>query len=221
MQVISRETKRIALVDKYALTRCGFMHLVKLLGGYEVSIQVECMESLGKVNSDSSVDILVTDLFGTSEDINIQIKDIVSYHERYPMTNVIVYTSMQDQKALLFLRDVAKFSVISRKEPLDEIYRYIKLALNGANVISPIVSGIINASVDKQTLKPISLTYQENEVLSFFLNGMNITQIARIKKRSIKTISAQKCSGMRKLGACNDADLFLYKKRFLKSISLN
>ncbi|HBE9082898.1 LuxR C-terminal-related transcriptional regulator [Serratia fonticola] len=221
MQVINGEPKKIAVVNKHALTRSGFMHLVKSLGRYEVTVQVDCIESLGYSIGDSPVDILVTDLFGSSDAINAHIKAIYYYHELYPATHIIVYTSMQDQIAPLFSRDIAKLSVISRMEPLEDIYHYIELALSGVIVVSPKISNIINESLEKHTLRPINLTHQENEVLSFYLGGMNVTQIARIKKRSIKTISAQKCSGMRKLGACSDADLFLYKKRYLKSISIN
>ncbi|MNC51088.1 Transcriptional regulatory protein RcsB [compost metagenome] len=67
----------------------------------------------------------------------------------------------------------------------------------------------------------VNLTRNENEVLSFYLEGMNLTQIARMKNRSIKTVSAQKCSGMRKLGVSNDADLFLFKSKVLTNLRFN
>ncbi len=216
MCVINRDKKKIALVDKYALTRCGFVHFVTSLGGYEVVIQVDYIQALGGVIDNSPVDILVTDLFGSADDIDSQINDIYYYHRRYPAMQIVVYTSVQDKKVLMSLRDVAKFSVISRREPSDEINDYLELALNGVSIVSPIIKNIIHTPLDKYSLRPIGLTNQESEVLSFLLNGMNLTQIARIKNRSIKTVSAQKCSGMRKLGAANDADLFLYKRAFLK-----
>lgn len=220
MRTIIRDEKNIALVDKYALRRCGFVHFVNSLSGYNIIDQVDSIQSLDQSTLNYPIDILVTDIFNSEESINSQIKDICYYHEQHPKTHIVFYTSMQDQKTLMFLRDVANFSVISRKEPVEEIYKYIELAFNGDNVISPIISNVINMPIDKYSLSPLSLTRQENEVLSFYLNGMNLTQIARVKNRSIKTVSAQKCSGMRKLGVYNDADFFLYKKGFIKATTV-
>ena len=48
------------------------------------------------------------------------------------------------------------------------------------------------------------LSPREIEVLRLYLNGSSLTDIARASHRSIKTVSSQKLSAMRKLGACND-----------------
>ncbi|WP_447877622.1 LuxR C-terminal-related transcriptional regulator [Serratia fonticola] len=212
MCAISKDEKKIALVDKYALTRSGFVHFVTSLTGYEVIAQVDSIRTLGWSIDNDLVDILVTDLFGTSDEISSQMNDLVYYHEKYPTTHIVVYTSLQDKRKLMFLRDVIKCSVISRKEPTEEICNHLKLALQGDNSVSPAINEIINEQLDRHTLRHEHLTHQENEVLTLYLKGIGLTQIARIKNRSIKTISAHKCSGMRKLGAYSDADLFLYKR---------
>ncbi|WP_343553474.1 response regulator transcription factor [Pantoea sp.] len=55
------------------------------------------------------------------------------------------------------------------------------------------------------------LTPRESEVLRCFLDGMTILQISAKVKRSRKTISGHKQSGMRKLGIKSDIELFKYR----------
>ena len=51
------------------------------------------------------------------------------------------------------------------------------------------------------------LSCREMEVVRLFASGMTVTEIARHTNRSLKTISSQKKSAMKKLGAANDVEL--------------
>jgi two-component system, NarL family, captular synthesis response regulator RcsB len=53
-----------------------------------------------------------------------------------------------------------------------------------------------------------TLTLSEKKVLTGLMNGFSITSLAEIFGRSIKTISSQKRSLMKKMGARTDIDLF-------------
>ncbi|MNJ64122.1 Transcriptional regulatory protein RcsB [compost metagenome] len=164
---------------------------------------------------------MVTDLFGNQETISTQVEALHQFHKAHPLTKVVVYTSVRDSKVLFFLRHILEFSVISRQEPIDDIYDYIRLAVSGEYISSPLIVKLIDELPHSDSFITVNLTRNENEVLSFYLEGMNLTQIARMKNRSIKTVSAQKCSGMRKLGVSNDADLFLFKSKVLTNLRFN
>jgi len=60
------------------------------------------------------------------------------------------------------------------------------------------------------------LTPREAEVIYSFLEGMSLTEIAAKLKRSRKTISGHKQSGMRKLGVSSDLELFKYRNDLFK-----
>ncbi|WP_158602090.1 response regulator transcription factor [Pararobbsia silviterrae] len=51
------------------------------------------------------------------------------------------------------------------------------------------------------------LTMREMEVMRLYSRGMTVTEIAHCTRRSLKTISAQKQSAMKKLGARTDVEL--------------
>ena len=60
------------------------------------------------------------------------------------------------------------------------------------------------------------LSPRERDVINCFVEGMSVTQIANVNKKSIKTISSQKRSAMRKLGLDNSMAIF---RLFRKGIS--
>lgn len=55
-----------------------------------------------------------------------------------------------------------------------------------------------------------TITSSELEVIQMLLTGLSLTEIARLKKRSVKTISHQKCSFFRKLGLQNRLNTLLW-----------
>ena len=60
------------------------------------------------------------------------------------------------------------------------------------------------------------LTPREAEVIRCFLDGLAIVDIASKLKRSRKTISGHKQSGMKKLGISSDLELFKYRSDLFK-----
>ncbi|MNN84092.1 Transcriptional regulatory protein RcsB [compost metagenome] len=62
--------------------------------------------------------------------------------------------------------------------------------------------------------KPASgISPRELEVVRLFVNGMSMTEVALHLNRSIKTVSTQKSSAIRKLGLTCDAELFVYAQK--------
>ncbi|HGM5492638.1 TPA: LuxR C-terminal-related transcriptional regulator [Serratia fonticola] len=212
MNALVKEVKPVAIISQYALTRCGLIHFMMSLNEvYQVVFQAEYLANVIDSINKTPVDILVADLIGTHDSVSEQIGGLHQFHQTHPKTLVVVYTNVQDPRVLLFLKDIPQFSVISRQEPIDKIYGFIEMAISGEHIISPLVMKLISEFLHEDSLIIENLTRNENEVLSFYLKGMNLTQIAKIKNKSIKTVSSQKCSGMRKLGVVNDAELFLSK----------
>lgn len=57
-------------------------------------------------------------------------------------------------------------------------------------------------------LSGIRLTSTEKQILEYLLQGYSITEISRIKHRTIKTVSTQKVCLYKKLNIKNDLTLF-------------
>lgn len=61
---------------------------------------------------------------------------------------------------------------------------------------------------DDNITKASALTYCERETLQFVRAGLTVTQISMHLNKSVKTVSAQKRSAMRKLGIMRECDIF-------------
>ena len=82
--------------------------------------------------------------------------------------------------------------------------------LNGAKFVDPRTSKLLlGHRFDRQRdgFGDEPLTLREMEVMRLYSRGMTVTEIANCTRRSLKTISAQKQSAMKKLDARSDVEL--------------
>jgi two component transcriptional regulator, LuxR family len=83
-----------------------------------------------------------------------------------------------------------------------------------------LISGNYSEENVRQAVSLSALSPKEQEVIRCFLTGMTVTDIAEKFHRSLKTISGQKQSAMRKLGLKADHELFIIKDELLKSLQI-
>jgi two-component system capsular synthesis response regulator RcsB len=83
-----------------------------------------------------------------------------------------------------------------------------RLSENGVGVMNMDASTMPGSRNLSSMISTARLTVREHEVLRCCLDGMTVTEIATKFSRSVKTISAQKQSGFRKLGLRNNNELF-------------
>ncbi|WP_162866498.1 helix-turn-helix domain-containing protein, partial [Escherichia coli] len=99
-------------------------------------------------------------------------------------------------------------SIVARDDALPLVAEFFNRVLLGERVLSPQIGAFLPPSVSGEEAATRKLTRCESDVLAFLFNGMSLRQIAELQRRSIKTISAHKCSAMRKLQVKNDSELF-------------
>lgn len=95
---------------------------------------------------------------------------------------------------------------------MNHIGSAIQHVMRGQEYLGPSVK----AALDSMGLgangqqRSVILSKRELEVVRLFVSGMTITEIAGQLRRSIKTISTQKNTAMRKLGIERDSELLQY-----------
>jgi two-component system capsular synthesis response regulator RcsB len=72
-----------------------------------------------------------------------------------------------------------------------------------------LMSEHIKSISNRDTQGEKALTNREYEAVRLISQGLTISEIARQTCRSVKTISTQKASAMKKLGVRNDIDLVI------------
>jgi DNA-binding NarL/FixJ family response regulator len=134
------------------------------------------------------------------------------FHQSFPNASLIVLTTEQAPVTLRRILDVEVAGIVSKRDPVDLIPLAIMSAMARERYVGPVVRELL--ACDSSPLNGGNarrlLSKREREVLRLYASGMNITTIAARLGRSIKTISAQKCSAMKKLSLSNDAELYRF-----------
>jgi two-component system capsular synthesis response regulator RcsB len=134
------------------------------------------------------------------------------FRKRHPKVAVVVLTMETDVHALERLLSLGVQSVMSKCDRIDLIHVAVVSALARERYIGPAVRALIAEATVARRLECVRelLSARELEVLKQYASGMGVTDIAERVGRSVKTVSAQKCNAMRKLGLRSDSELFKF-----------
>lgn len=149
----------------------------------------EVMDKLAQ----SPVDVVITDLSMPGERYPDGLTMIQTIARRYPQSMIVVVTMITNPELLASLRRCGVDAVLSKNDLSTDLVQTLHSARLGH--VAPV--------------KPeVQLTQRETEVLRLLLRGFTVNQISDQLNRTKQTISAQKNSAMRKLGASSDFELF-------------
>ncbi len=163
---------------------------------------------------DVSADLLITDIYDDSGSQRGSEALLLSLCQHHPSLKIVIYTQSLTPEAHALLQHCPQVSFLPRSASLQEVYQVFAIILGGGRYYNPSVRPKQQNIVDGVDV----LTLSEKRVLSLLLNGYSQDQIARLLNRSIKTISAQKCSTIRKLGCKRDSEIFSMKDALLNSL---
>lgn len=231
-QSLPRRDIRVALIDDHQLVLHGLSSLlsadpvISITGTYTSAPQL--MSGLKTL----PVDVVVMDYELAPNDTD-GLNLIKMLTTRYPALNILVVSSHYNPATVaLALRGGAR-GFIGKNRPPEVIQKAIHDLHRGKIFIEEemsrqladqqhfgdaLVSGKHSEENVKRAVTLAVLSPKELEVIRCFLTGMTVTDIAEKFNRSLKTISGQKQSAMRKLGLKADHELFIIKEELLRSL---
>lgn len=199
----------LAIVARSPLTRLGMVQFIQDLHlGHRCVLATSSLLPLQEKLADTAVTVLVAELSGLQEELTSMTQWLLMLHEQYPSLHIVLYTPCRDVSILLPLQSRQRISLIAQFESREQIQQDMAVALAGVKVCSPSIKMVINQRTSAVQSGTDALTVAERKVMTHLFAGLSVTDIASMCHRSIKTISAHKCNGMRKLGVRNDAELF-------------
>ncbi len=218
---------RIALLDDHAVVRYGLaMRLAEepdldVVGAFATS--KELMAALRTVQAD----LLLIDYALGSNDID-GLNLIRALRVRFPRSKILVASAHHNPATVALAMKAGAGGFVGKAQDLGELIQavravgrgrqYLNVAMvaalssmqqaeSGASQASRSLSG--SAPPASRALAELSsLSPREREVLRCCLEGLSVTEIAEKFTRSVKTISGQKQSALRKLGVRSDHELF-------------
>ena len=149
---------------------------------------------------------------------------LVKYLVRhYPKVQVLVLTMVSNPMIISALYDAGVAAVVLKRDNLAEIVTALRTLQSGRRYYPPgfLRDGAVDARSKFIGERINSLSPKEFEVLRHFIRGESMMQVAETLKRSVKTVSGQKISAMRKLDVQTDQELvaFCVESELFQSVS--
>ncbi|WP_063551077.1 response regulator transcription factor [Burkholderia territorii] len=133
---------------------------------------------------------------------------LVGYLRRtFPKIRLVTLLTSQNPTIIRSILAGGVSSVVSKFDDIGHIVTAVHSSYGGGNYLSPTIASALNEFDANQSPRESTLSPREIGVIRLYLSGLSITEIASRLNKGKQTISAQKVSAMKKLGAKNDVEL--------------
>jgi two-component system capsular synthesis response regulator RcsB len=201
---------RVIIADDHPVVLTGIGNILAAEADIHIVGAARSIAALMEALGAARCDVLVCDYSfdGDAEQDGLGMLERVI--RMYPRVKVIVLSSHDD---LPTIKNIIRHNIhgfIRKSSDMTNVVRAIRAVQNGKRYTDPATSELLLNYMFEMTIDhaaAVVLTTREMETLRWLRRGMTITQIAEHTHRSVKTVSSQKISAMRKLGARNDIEL--------------
>lgn len=203
---------RVVIADDHPLILFGTGLALERHTVIEIVGRAANSTELIDILSHTQCDIVVTDLAMPGGKYGDGLP-LMSYLKRhFPQVKVVVLTMLENAGILHRLQLEGVKGIINKNDDVSHIGQAVMKIMEGRIYMGPSIrTALENAGIDNDAGKaPVALSKRESEVVRLFVGGLRIKQIALHLNRSVKTISTQKSTAMRKIGLESDADLYQY-----------
>ncbi|WP_422421331.1 response regulator [Pseudomonas sp. GZD-222] len=205
-------TIRVILADDHPAILLGVRHTLNAAGGISVVAEASDPKVLMEKLQSVPCDVLVTDFSMPCEEKPDGLVMLNSIHSKFPTVRVVVLTMLENQGLLNSMAHAGALAILNKRYELSVLPEAIVAAFQGRHY--RVAAAQLNPSRPgaeaPDGILDHALSSRELEVVRLYVGGMTLTEVALHLHRSIKTISTQKQSAMRKLGLTNDAELYDY-----------
>ncbi|MGY6268317.1 response regulator [Achromobacter denitrificans] len=207
------DTLRIVLADDHPLVLAGMRDLLGTAPDLEITAAVSNSSELISHLESGRSNVVITDYSMPGDDTYGDGMRLVQYLiRRYPGLRIVVLTMVSNPMIIRALYDAGVAAVVLKRDNLAEIANALALLRAGKQYYPPGFRRAPEAGAGPMPAggRVNCLSPKEFEVLRHFAGGETVTLIADRLKRSVKTISGQKASAMRKLNVRTDQDLVAF-----------
>jgi two-component system capsular synthesis response regulator RcsB len=207
-----QDVVKVVIADDHPVILFGAEQALLKFPGIQVVARARQSTELIKVLQTAACDVLVTDLAMPGGQYGDGLPLVGYLRRNFPNLPIVVLTMLENAALLQRLRELGVTSVVNKSDDLSHIGLAVQHVSRHLEYLSPSVKASLDALRMNSGGKSdeVMLSRRELEVVRLFVSGMTIKEISEQLNRSIKTISTQKNTAMRKLGIDRDSELFQY-----------
>lgn len=200
---------RIILADDHPIVREGLHTLLETQPDFEVIAECANGDEALQTTARLKPDMLLLDLEMPGKDGVETMRQLSQMPQR---PRVIVFTAFDDDDRIIHVLQAGADGYLLKEAPRDEIFKSIRVTMNGGSMLQPLVASKLLHHVGQQrttprlanAISPVEeLTERELEVLHLLAQGMPNKEIASHLIISERTAKFHVSSIMSKLGATN------------------
>jgi two-component system capsular synthesis response regulator RcsB len=209
---MQQQSIKVILADDHPVILLGAEQAMLKFPGIEVVARARQSTELIKALRATPCDVLVTDLAMPGGQYGDGLPLISYLRRNFPAVRIVVLTMLENPALLRRLGELGVTSVVHKSDDLS----HIAFAVQHVNRRLEYMSPQVRAALETLRINgggkgdEVILSKRELEVVRLFVSGLTIKEISGKLNRSIKTISTQKNTAMRKLGLERDSELFQY-----------
>ncbi|WP_082711757.1 response regulator [Burkholderia singularis] len=210
---MQRNPLNIIVADDHPLFTLGVEALMNKSGLGRVSGQAENTDKLIDVLKASPCDLLITDYLMTGKLHGGGIRLLSYVRQAFPALPVVVLTMVNNAAVHRTIWQSGVSALVSKADLPSELPVAVQAAAAGRRYLSSVIRGVMTCE-RPVAMQTVPLSPRETQVLKLFAAGLSASEVADRLKRSIKTVSRHKRSGMDKLGVSTDGALFKYMNQY-------
>lgn len=213
---------RIIVADDHPVVLLGIQKVMEKEEDMEIVAVATDIATLEDKLSNIKCDVLICDfIFENSAKDGFKLLEKIK--RTFPRLRVLILT-MHDDPLLVqrLISSGASGFITKGSSAFVSLGDVIRTVMKGEIYIDPETATMLSRIFlqtmlkDGSGLRKTTLSKREYEVVRMFTDGMTIGKIASSTYRSIKTVSTQKKSAMKKLAARNDAELVIQFYKYYK-----
>jgi two-component system, NarL family, captular synthesis response regulator RcsB len=211
----SSQRIRVVVADDHLVVLMGIRKALEADANIALIATVDNLGELHAVLEAHACDVLVCDYSFNDDIAQDGMRLIARLKRTYPGLRILMLTVHDDPMLVRRLLATGVGGFISKaSSALMSLVSAIRTVHQGDLYIDPkvaqmLMSEHIKSISNRDTMGERALTNREYEAVRLISQGLTISEIARQTCRSVKTISTQKASAMKKLGVRNDIDLVI------------
>ncbi|WP_416057569.1 LuxR C-terminal-related transcriptional regulator [Stenotrophomonas maltophilia] len=189
---------RLALLDDHDVVRRGVALHLGSDPRFQISFSHGRSRPFLQYLQAQPVDVAIIDITLAPGDLR-GAELVHALQDRAPRVVLLAFAAQSSKAGIHLLLDAGISGYVGKSEPLPALSEAV---LRVAQGLCRLPEGC--------SLPPARepLSRNEREVLQLLLEGLTVSEIAQCRHRSIKTVSTQKVSALRKLGLRNDAEIY-------------
>ncbi|AMP17413.1 response regulator transcription factor [Collimonas pratensis] len=200
---------KIILADDHPVFTAGVRAYLSHIPDCRVVASVSSADALVQCLESTPCDLVITEFSMPMTRIGDGLHLLSYIRRHHPHTWLVVLTTNDFPVVLYQIINSGVNGLLHKSDAIPEIGKTIRHLGNNTPYVGPSFQTLLQNGMDEQGTYLIP-SPRETEVLRLYAAGHSLRDIAGRLSKSVKTVSLQKASAMKKLGLRNDIELGRY-----------